>query len=92
MFDDIKPGQAPLVTVEWVDITSAGAPGLTRRWTDGRLLSLDYESEGVVCVVIGNTWDEDGWSDYSTFPATCVLNIEDLREAADHASAGETDS
>lgn len=75
------PGKARLVTVEWVDITgSHDAPGLTRRWTDGRLLSVDYESEGVPCVVLGNTWDEDGWSDYSTFPASCVLNLDDLME------------
>ena len=73
--------KAPLVTVEWVDITgSHDQPGLTRRWTDGRLLSVDYESEGVTCVVLGNTWDEDGWSDYSTFPASCVLNLAELVE------------
>lgn len=73
------PKRAPLVTVEWVDITgSSDAPGLTRRWTDGRLLAVDFESEGVPCVVLGITRDEDGWSDYSTFPASCVLNLDDL--------------
>lgn len=78
---ELAPGKAPLVTVEWVDITgNAGEPGLTRRWTDGRLLSLDFESEGVACVVLGQTWDEDGWSDYSTFPASCVLNLDELVE------------
>ncbi len=77
-----EPGKARLVTVEWVDITSdVSTPGLTCRWTDGRLLSVDFDSEGVPCVVLGNTWDEDGWSDYSTFPASCVLNLDDLVEA-----------
>ena len=73
------------MTVEWVDITgSHSAPGLTRRWTDGRLLSVDYESEGVECVVLGSTWDEDGWTDYSTFPSACVLNLGELREELEH--------
>jgi len=77
---DVSPGQASLVTVEWVDITgTASEPGLVRRWTDGRLLSVDFVSETVECVVLGQTWDEDGWSDYSTFPASCVLNLEELR-------------
>ncbi len=85
-YDHIHPGTAPLVTVEWVDITGGTAPGLTRRWTDGRLLDVEYESEGVLCVVLGTTWDEDGWSDYNTFPASCVLNIDDLVDVL-----GETD-
>jgi hypothetical protein len=83
---DGSPLQSPLVTVEWVDITgSHEKPGLTRRWTDGRLLSVNYESEGVTCVVLGSTWDEDGWTDYNTFPAACVLNIEELRTAIGEA-------
>jgi hypothetical protein len=78
---ELTPGKAPLVTVEWVDITgTASEPGLVRRWTDGRLLAVDFESETKACVVLGQTWDEDGWSDYSTFPASCVLNIDELRQ------------
>lgn len=79
---DTPPRRAPIVTVEWVDITgSQSHPGLTRRWTDGRLLSVDWADEGQECVVLGSTWDEDGWTDFSTFPLGCVLNIEELREA-----------
>ena len=47
---DTSPGQAPLVTVEWLDIT-----GSVER--------------------------------YSTFPAVCVLNVGDLREAIHHGEA-----
>lgn len=79
---DVPPGKAPLVTVEWLDITgTSDEPGLSRRWTDGRLLSVNYTSEGAPCVVLGQTWDEDGWSDYSTFPASVVCNMDDLLEA-----------
>ena len=78
-FDDIGPSEARLVTVEWLDSASdIGEPGLVRRWTDGRLLASDYESEGVPCVVLGNTWDENGWGDFSTFPASIVLSVEDV--------------
>lgn len=85
---DLSPGQAPLVTVEWLDITGSGSdPGLTRRWSVGHLLAVGWESEGVPCVVVSTTWDEGGWSDYSTFPATCVLNLGDLREAMQHGEA-----
>lgn len=78
----VGPTRAPLVTVEWLDIASSiSEPGLVRRWTDGRLLAVDHESEGVPCVLLGATWDEGGWSDYSTFPASVVVNLDDLRQA-----------
>jgi hypothetical protein len=76
---EIPPSQAKLVTVEWLDITGSGdEPQLTRRWSVGHLLSTTFISEGAECVVLGTTWDEDGWSDYSTFPASVVLTIEEV--------------
>ena len=57
-----SPGNAPVVTVEWVDITGGqDSAGATLRWTLGHLLSVDHESEGIPCVVTAITWDEDGW-------------------------------
>lgn len=76
---DTPPSGAKPVIVEWVDITgSSDSPGLTRRWSIGHLLSSTYSSEGATCVVLGTTWDEDGWSDYSTFPANVVLSVEEI--------------
>lgn len=82
---DVTMAGAPLVTVEWVDITGCNEPGLSRRWTVGHLLAIDWISEGVPSVVTATTWDEDGWSDYSTYPCACVLNLADLREALQYA-------
>jgi len=76
-YEEIGPNDAPVVTVEWLDIASdINEPGLVRRWTDGRLLDKEFISEGVTCVVLGNTWDENGWGDFSTFPVGVVLSIE----------------
>ncbi len=76
---------APLVQVEWVDIADHNdQPGLVRQWTEGRLLALDMESEGIECVVVAHTRDVDGeWSGFSTFPCSVVLNMEDLLEQVD---------
>lgn len=93
--DDIynAPFNCPFVTVEWLDITSHPT-GLepAQRWTDGRLLSLDYKSEqGVQCVVLGRTRDEDGWTDFDIFPAGSVLNMQELADIALGAGEDEDD-
>ena len=75
---DKVPSHCPVVHVEWLDITGdSDGPGLTRRWSLGHLLSTTYISEGVVCTVLGSTWDEDGWTDYDTFPNSVVLSLEE---------------
>lgn len=79
MYSDVSPSSAKLVSVEWLDITGSGHdPGLTRRWSVGYLLSTTMISEGAPCVVLGTTWDEDGWSDFSTFPVSIVLTMEEV--------------
>jgi hypothetical protein len=76
-YSEVSPGRAKAVVVEWLDITgSSGDPGLTRRWTLGYLLSSTYISEGRECTVLGNTWDEDGWTDTSTFPNSIIVGVE----------------
>jgi len=77
-YEDVSPQEARKVHVEWIDITgTSDSPSLSRRWTLGHLLSTTFVSEGVECVVLGNTWDEDGWTDFSTFPYSVVLSLED---------------
>jgi hypothetical protein len=75
---ETPPNSKP-VCVEWLDITgSGGSPGLTRRWTTGHLLSTTHVSEGVQCTVLGTTWDEDGWTDFNTFPNSIIVSVEEL--------------
>ena len=79
-FEDQTPRKCKIVHVEWLDITgTSDSPELSRRWTLGHLLSTDFVSEGVECTVLGITWDEDGWSDYSTFPNSIVVSREDAK-------------
>ena len=78
-YSEIPPNSSGWVTVEWLDITGSHSdPGLTRRWTVGKVLSSTFVSEGVECVVLGTTWDEDGWSDFSTFPKAIIVSQEKL--------------
>lgn len=75
--------RAPLVEVEWVDICDHNTdPGLALQYTEGRLLAVDFESEGIDCVVLAHSRDVDReWCGFSTFPASVVLNLADLYEA-----------
>ncbi len=76
MYEHLTPAQAPLVVVEWLDITG-GARELTRRWSCGFLMSNEHDSEGTPCVLLAGTWDEDdGWSDYNTFLSSVVRDIQ----------------
>lgn len=77
-----SPADVPAVEVEWLDITGdPEAPGLLKRWSEGWLLSVDFESHGRPCVVIATTWDEQsGFTEYSTFPVTVVENYDRLVE------------
>lgn len=78
-FDHIMPNDAPVVTVEWLDVTyNSDTPALERRWTDGRLLSKRHISEGKRCIVLGSTWDEGGWKDFDTIPVALVVDIIEL--------------
>lgn len=83
---DRTPGRAPLVTVEWVDICASETPTLALRWTVGFLLAVDYMSEGLPCVVTATTWDEDGWTEFDTYPSACVMNLDEMKEALDNAT------
>lgn len=76
-YEEVSFGRAKKVVVEWLDITgsSTEGPGLTRRWTLGYLLSTTHISEGLECTVLGNTWDEDGWTDTSTFPNAIIVGV-----------------
>lgn len=76
-FEDVGPKEARLVHVEWLDITSGEDTELTRRWTVGHLLSTTHMSEGLECTVTGITWDEDGWTEFSTYPNAIILSLED---------------
>jgi hypothetical protein len=64
-YDNLTPGGAPLVVVEWLDIASG--EDIVRRWTTGWLLSTTYVSEGRQCVRTAITWDESGWDELSTY-------------------------
>ena len=76
-YEDVGPRDARLVHVEWLDITGdSGSIGLARRWTVGHLLSTTHISEGVECTVTGITWDEDGWSEFSTYPNSVIVSLE----------------
>lgn len=76
-YGDMMPHDCKPVHVEWLDITgTSNSPELARRWTLGHLLSTTFISEGVECTVLGITWDEDGWTDFSTFPNSIILSVE----------------
>lgn len=76
-YEDVGPKEARLVHVEWLDITGGDDISLTRRWTVGHLLSTTHMSEGLECTVTGITWDEDGWTEFSTYPNAVILSLED---------------
>lgn len=77
-YEDLSPNSCRCVHAEWLDITgTSDGPELSRRWTLGHLLSTTFISEGVECTVLGITWDEDGWTDFSTFPNSIILSLED---------------
>lgn len=72
-YDDLTPGSAPLVIVEWLDIASGVE--IIRRWTTGWLLSTSYVSEGRQCIHTASTWDESGWDELSTYKLDDVVRI-----------------
>ena len=77
-YEEVLPGSAKASVIEWLDITgTSDGPELSRRWTLGYVLSTTFLSEGVECTVLGITWDEDGWSDFSTFPNSIIVSLEE---------------
>lgn len=60
----------PVVLV-WDDITyHHDTPGAQRRWTIGWLIHDTDE------LLLASTWDEDGYSDFHTFPRTPILEVQ----------------
>lgn len=79
LYDDLNTKTAKRVEVEWVDIScDQGGTGLVRRWTIGYLLDREYESEGQQCLVMAQTWDEEGWADFYTIPHVNVVNVMEM--------------
>lgn len=79
LYDELSTKSASRVEVEWIDICcDQGGVGLSRRWTLGYLLDREYESEGLPCLVLAQTWDEDGWADYYTIPHVVVVSVEEI--------------
>lgn len=77
-YSSILPGSVKPSVVEWLDITGTeNEPELSRRWTLGYVLSTTFTSEGMECTVVGTTWDEDGWSGFSTFPNAIIVSLEE---------------
>lgn len=78
-YGDLNTKSAKRVEIEWIDICCAqDGTGLARRWTLGYLLDEELESEGLPCVVLAQTWDEDGWADFYTIPHAVVVSIEEI--------------
>ena len=83
---DLGANQAPRVDVQWAGINyNPGFPKGVLRRTEGRLLCTNLNCEGVPHVVVAHTFDEDGWSDFDSFPAACCTNLGDLESALKHA-------
>ena len=89
---DLGANKAPLVAIMWVDINyNPGFPKGCLRRTEGRLLCTNLNCEGVPHVVIAHTFDEDGWSDFDTFPAACCQNLDELQSALDSVGSDPDD-
>jgi len=74
------PEARPLVYVYWRDITyQYEQAGLRKRRTSGNLLATSAMIGGVACVVLANTYDAEGWTDFHTFPASTVINLKRLK-------------
>jgi hypothetical protein len=77
-YENKTPGNAPIVVVEWLDITSD--KDIARRWSVGWLLSSTYISENRTCLRTAMTWDEDGWDELSTYKLSDVAYIHYVEE------------
>ena len=85
-YEDLTPAQAKVVVVEWLDI--ADRDHVVRRWTLGYLMDSRFMSEGVACMKLARTWDEDGWADFDTFKLTDIVSIEGLNDEEEEACRG----
>ena len=81
-YDNLTPANTSLVIIEWEDIaTDSEGIGCIDRWTVGWLLDREYKKKYFVTAI---TWDDGGWSEFSTFPADNVKYVDIiLRRGAD---------
>ena len=91
MFDDLTPKTAPIVLVDWADITTISNWNSIDEVTDTDLLSVGFLlEESPQRIVIASSYDysEDRWADFTVFPKK-QQEISRITQRSEDASSNE---